>query len=78
MAKKRLTKKERLIQRIRTIIKHDGEFKNDKVNYSEETDFEDFDIETLENILTFAEDWSVECYKTMSRAGGYYGTDKPD
>lgn len=68
MAKKRLTKKEILIGKIKNIIQQDGEFKNVEVNYSEETDFEDFDIEALEEILILAEDWSLECYKTMKRA----------
>lgn len=105
MAKKRKTKKERLIERIRTIIKQDGNFttadvmatsspvvktmgknscmlaerfnKNgadcniyvhDTQTESDTVEWEDLSIDTLEEILSLAEEWSVICYKTMKRA----------
>lgn len=105
MAKKRKTKKERLIERIRTIIEQDGNFttadvmatsspvvktmgknscmlaerfnKNgadcniyvhDTQTESDTVEWEDLSIDTLEEILSLAEEWSVICYKTMKRA----------
>lgn len=105
MAKKRKTKKERLIERIKTIIEQDGSFTtgdveassspvyksfgkdshalcerfykhgvgvdfyvHEFVTDSEEVYYSDLDINTLEDILSLAEEWSVICYKTMKRA----------
>lgn len=105
MAKKRKTKKERLIERIRTIIEQDGSFttadvmaqsspvvktmgknssmlaerfgKNgvdcdiyvhETVTDSDTVEYEDMDVDVLEEILYLAEEWSVICYKTMKRA----------
>ena len=105
MAKKRKTKKERLIERIRTIIEQDGSFttadvmaqsspivktmgknscmlaerfgKNgadcdiyvhETVTDSDTVEYEDMDVDLLEEILSLAEEWSVICYKTMKRA----------
>jgi len=103
--KKRLTKKERLINRIREIIKQDGAFSmadveaqsspvhktigkntsalvercrlndvdiqiyvHETATEEDEVEYKDLDIDTLEEILILAEDWSAISYKTMKRA----------
>lgn len=104
MAKKRKTKKERLIERIQTIIQQNGNFttadveaqsspvyktinnnihaliesfKLDDVEviyyvraeevYWEYVAYKELDVDTLEEILLLAEEWSAECYKTNKR-----------